>query len=169
MSCQSIAATVPLFEVRGERAGWSIWRSAVVAMLVVAWGVRFLAYATEELGLDGQLSVGLALLPLPRLFAFLARDVHPPLYYLILKAWLAVVGVNDVSARWLSVAAGTLTLALLYRFVASLAGARGGRGRIAGSCAGNDWRVGNCPRFQPGAPLFGRLGRRVARARSDRR
>src|SRR5579859_1149033 len=101
------------------------WRWIVVALLLVAWSIRLLAYWTPELGLDGQLSVGLALLPLPRLFGFLARDVHPPFFYLTLKAWLDLVGVNYLTARWLGVAAGTLTLVVLYRFVRSLAGPRG--------------------------------------------
>jgi hypothetical protein len=97
----------------------------VLALLFLAWGVRLLAYGTAELGLDGHLSVGLALLPVPRLLEFLARDVHPPFFYLTLKAWLRLVSVSYLSVRWIGVAAGTLTLAVLYRFVRSLAGPRG--------------------------------------------
>jgi hypothetical protein len=94
-------------------------------LIFLGWMVRVLAYGTEELGLDGHLSVGLALFPAPRLLSFLVRDVHPPFFYLMLKAWLDLVGANYLSARWISVAAGTLTLVALYRFVRSLAGPRG--------------------------------------------
>jgi hypothetical protein len=106
---------------RAFEAGWLF----AAALVCLGWAARLLAYGTEELGLDGHLSVGLALLPVPRLLGFLARDVHPPLFYLTLKAWLALVGVDYLSARWIGVAAGTLTLAMLYRFIRSLAGPRG--------------------------------------------
>lgn len=98
---------------------------AAIVLLLIAWGVRLVAYRTGELGLDGHLSVGLALQPIPRLLDFLSRDVHPPFFYLALKAWLVLVGANDASARWPGVAAGVLTLAMLTRLLTTLAGARG--------------------------------------------
>ena len=97
----------------------------VLIILLVGWDLRLVAYADGELGLDGHLSVGLALQPVGRLLSFLSRDVHPPLFYLLLKVWLGIVGVDPIGARWLSVAAGVLTLVLVYRLVASLAGPAG--------------------------------------------
>lgn len=44
----------------------------------------------EPLWYDETFSVLVARLPLDRLIAATAGDVHPPLYYLLLKAWLAV-------------------------------------------------------------------------------
>ena len=38
-------------------------------------------------------------------------DVHPPLYYLLLRYWSAVVGQSDVAARLPSAIFGILTVA----------------------------------------------------------
>ena len=49
-------------------------------------------------------SKGSALLPLT------ARDFNPPLYYLVLHAWMAIVGTSEVAMRSLSLAFFGLTL-----------------------------------------------------------
>jgi uncharacterized membrane protein len=82
-------------------------------MLLLAWAVGLVVYPAEELGLDGHLAAGPALLPIDRTLAFLARDVHPPLYYLALKAWLGPVGPAFAVARWSSLAGGVLALVYL--------------------------------------------------------
>jgi len=42
-------------------------------------------------------------------------DNHPPLYYLILKAWGDTFGYSEITIRMLSVIAGTLTIFIVYR------------------------------------------------------
>lgn len=49
----------------------------------------------------------------PALVATTANDVHPPLYYLVLKAWVHVAGRSLAGMRSLSVAASLVALALL--------------------------------------------------------
>lgn len=75
----------------------------VLAVVVVAAGVvaRFVA-APTPLWLDEALSVNLASLPPAELFSALRHDGHPPLYYLVLHGWMAVVGDGDVAVRSLS-------------------------------------------------------------------
>lgn len=46
----------------------------------------------QSLWFDEQYSLILASQPVPRLIALTAVDAHPPLYYLLLKAWLTIVG-----------------------------------------------------------------------------
>ncbi|HEY3079312.1 MAG TPA: glycosyltransferase family 39 protein [Chloroflexota bacterium] len=92
---------------------------------MLAWALGLVAYPSEELGLDGHLAAGLALLPIDRMLAFLAHDVHPPLYYLVLKGWLGFVGPSFAVARWPSLAGGLLALALVYRLGRGLVGSRG--------------------------------------------
>ncbi|HEV8636588.1 MAG TPA: glycosyltransferase family 39 protein [Chloroflexota bacterium] len=94
-------------------------------MLLLGWAVGLVVFPAGELGLDGHLAAGLALLPTDRMLAFLARDVHPPLYYLALKGWLALVGPGLAVARWPSLAGGLLALALAYRLGRGLTGRRG--------------------------------------------
>lgn len=46
----------------------------------------------------------------PNLLVVTAADIHPPLYYLLLKAWLFIVGTGPEEARLFSVLAGTLLI-----------------------------------------------------------
>jgi 4-amino-4-deoxy-L-arabinose transferase-like glycosyltransferase len=105
-----------------------MYLGGVLAVLLLAWAVGLVVFPAEELGLDGHLSAGLALLPDDRMLAFLARDVHPPLYYLVLKGWLELVGPAFAVARWPSLAGGLLALALVYRLGRGLVGRRGALG-----------------------------------------
>lgn len=45
---------------------------------------------------------------------FARADFHPPLYYLILKAWSGAVGTGEVGLRLLSVMAGLVTIYVVY-------------------------------------------------------
>jgi len=56
-------------------------------------------------------SKGSALLPLT------ARDFNPPLYYLVLHTWMAIVGSSEVAMRSLSLAFFGLTLYLVWRYM----------------------------------------------------
>jgi hypothetical protein len=70
-----------------------------------------LRFVTEsDLWLDEALSANIAALPVGDLFDALARDGHPPLYYLLLHGWMQVAGEGDVAVRALS---GLISLATL--------------------------------------------------------
>jgi len=47
-----------------------------------------------------------------------AADVHPLLYYSLLHGWMGLVGGSPLAARFLSVALGTVTVAILWRLAA---------------------------------------------------
>jgi mannosyltransferase len=47
-----------------------------------------------------------------------AADVHPLLYYLLLHGWMGLTGQSPLAVRFLSVALGMLTVALLWRLAA---------------------------------------------------
>ena len=99
---------------------------AVIALLALGCWLRLTILAGTELGLDGLLSVGIAHLRPLEILDFSLRDVHPPLYYLLLSLWLPLAGPSFPAARWPSVAAGVLALAVWYRLLAGL-----GDGRVA--------------------------------------
>jgi hypothetical protein len=44
-------------------------------------------------------------------------DVHPPLYYLVLKVWAALFGHTDLALRSFSVLFGILTILVVYRLI----------------------------------------------------
>ncbi|MEW5719471.1 MAG: glycosyltransferase family 39 protein, partial [Chloroflexota bacterium] len=55
-----------------------------------------------------------------------AADEHPPLHYWLLHFWNFVAGTNAFAGRFVSVAFGVLTIALLYRIGKRVGGAWGG-------------------------------------------
>ncbi|MCL4466650.1 MAG: glycosyltransferase family 39 protein [Chloroflexi bacterium] len=101
--------------------------SARAASLAGALLVLAAAYAVRLRGLNDWgfwYDEGHSLLvgnkPLPDLFATLANDVHPPLYFLLVRLWQQPFGDSEFALRWLSVLCGTLTVALVWRVAALL-------------------------------------------------
>jgi len=70
---------------------------------------------SSPLWLDEALSVNIARLPLGDLAEALRQDGHPPLYYVLLHGWMALVGEGDGAVRALSgiISLGTVPLAYL--------------------------------------------------------
>ena len=83
--------------------GAPTWVVALVA-LAVAGGVALRFLTRSQLWLDEALSVNIAKVPLGQLPNALRHDGSPPLYYLLLHWWIAVVGAGDVAVRALSAA-----------------------------------------------------------------
>jgi 4-amino-4-deoxy-L-arabinose transferase-like glycosyltransferase len=94
-------------------------------MLLLAWAVHWHTFSRLELGLDGALTVDLARSPLGDMLAFNARDVHPPLFFAILKGWLWLSGLHYLTAKYLAIAASLPALPLLYQLGRRLLPARG--------------------------------------------
>ncbi len=110
----------------GERSGqpWPVALLAVVLACLVATGVVARFVAPPELWLDEAQSVAIARLPLPDLFAALEQDGSPPLYYLLLHAWMAAFGTSATAVRALSTVISVLTLPLAWHVARRLAGRR---------------------------------------------
>lgn len=51
---------------------------------------------------------------------FSPGDFHPPLYYLILKIWMSLVGSSEMAARMISVVFGSATIWVVYKIAKSL-------------------------------------------------
>ncbi|HEX2192595.1 MAG TPA: glycosyltransferase family 39 protein [Acidimicrobiales bacterium] len=86
----------------------SRWQLAAVTVIAVGVAVRFAA--RSNMWLDEVLSVNIARLPLGEIPDALRRDGAPPLYYLLLHGWTAVVGTGTLAVRALS---GIFALAAL--------------------------------------------------------
>jgi len=56
----------------------------------------------------------------------LAHDRHPPLYFVALRGWRSLAGDSLLALRYLSIAAGVLTVAVAYRIGADVFGRRAG-------------------------------------------
>jgi uncharacterized membrane protein len=95
---------------------------ALLAILLLAFGLRMVGLGAGSLWYDETVSVHLAGKDLPALVAHTARDIHPPGYYLLLHAWLrpfapaaqGAGGANEFAAAFFSLFFGLLLVALAY-------------------------------------------------------
>lgn len=85
--------------------------------------------------LDEAITVDIARLPPGELLAALRHDGHPPLYYLLLHLWMAVVGDGDRSVRALSGACSLATLPLVWAAAVRIGRGRRGSALVALSLA----------------------------------
>lgn len=111
-----------------DRAGraFTIVVGALVAAAVI---VRFTA--TQALWLDEAQSVAIARLPLSgsgtTMWDGLLQDGSPPLYYLLLHGWIAVVGESTLAVRSLSALVNIAAAWPLYLLARRVIGERGAR------------------------------------------
>ncbi len=92
----------------------------VVAILLLAFALRLYRLADSNIWWDEGWSVWLARQDPWSIALRTAADEHPPLHYLLLHFWDAIVGESAFAVRFSSLALGTLTVALLYRMGRSM-------------------------------------------------
>jgi len=85
----------------------------LAGILLLAGFLRFYGLGAESLWLDEATSLVVADNAPAQVVAITAEDIHPPLYYLILRAWL-VFGRTEAALRSLSAVIGVLSVAALY-------------------------------------------------------
>lgn len=98
----------------------SRYRVTITLLALLGFALRLHRLDFQPLWGDEGWSFYFAAFSLPELLAQTARDIHPPLYYLLLKGWLAWLGNGPETARLLSVATGTLLIPLTYAAAARL-------------------------------------------------
>ena len=86
----------------------------LVTLLVAGAAVRAHRLAEESLWLDEAASVMIAEQSVPWLLAETAFDVHPPLYYLALHAWMPLAGRSEGAVRALSIVFDLLTVLVVF-------------------------------------------------------
>lgn len=109
------------------RAFFSTPRVWLVLILLIAWGLRLYHLDTMSLWWDESLSWDRATNSLANILNntiliqnIVTRDLHPPLYFLLLHFFILVVGTTEFALRFLSAFANELTLALMYPLAARL-------------------------------------------------
>ncbi|MDR7484288.1 MAG: glycosyltransferase family 39 protein [Armatimonadota bacterium] len=99
------------------------WRAAGLVLFVLAVVLRVVALDAKALWFDETVSVLFASLPVARaLLVIGANDPHPPLYYLLLHAWMGVFGDGETAVRSLSVFLGAPVVLLTWLFGRRLLG-----------------------------------------------
>ncbi len=112
----------------GGRTGRRRWprRAWPAAVTLVAWAARLWRLDHRPLWWDEGISVYLAHQGTAAILADRAGDVHPPLYFVLLKGWTALVGPSVVAGRLFSVLPATLAVPALAAVGTRLAGRRVG-------------------------------------------
>ena len=87
------------------------WFWALVCILGLAYALRLIGLVSESLWIDEGYSLALARYSVQEIVQGTVSDQHPPLYYLLLHAWLRV-GCSLFQLRYLSVLIGTLGVAV---------------------------------------------------------
>ncbi len=101
----------------------------VTVCVLVAATFRLPGIGSRSLWGDEAYSLAFAAQPAWRIVSiaiFGAADVHPPLYYLLLKTWLTLFGSSDLAARSLSLVLGCCAVAGIFLLGRQLLGRVGG-------------------------------------------
>ena len=87
-----------------------------ISILWLAFALRVWKLDTQSLWYDEGYSVYLGMhLPLGQVIDLTVQDIVPPLYYLLLRAWLPLAGISEYALRFLSVLFGVVAVALAAR------------------------------------------------------
>src|SRR5687768_1242680 len=86
----------------------------LMLVLLLGAGLRFHNLETQSLWNDEGNSVVMTQKPIPQIIADSSVDIHPPGYYLLLKAWSALTGRSEFALRFFSALAGVITIAAVY-------------------------------------------------------
>lgn len=82
----------------------------------LSFTLRLFLLDAQSLWWDEAISLHLATSTVADLLADRAAHIHPPLYFLLLKGWVALAGTSAFSVRFFSVWFNTLLVAAVYAF-----------------------------------------------------
>jgi mannosyltransferase len=96
-------------DINGSSRGLYLqWEGKIIfiifALIIVASVVvRFFRLGSRELWLDETYSALLANMPFKQMLQYIMGDVHPPLFYVLLWAWVRLAGDSEAALRLFSV------------------------------------------------------------------
>ncbi|MEE9618287.1 MAG: glycosyltransferase family 39 protein, partial [Anaerolineae bacterium] len=82
--------------------------------LLLAFALRLYRLDGQSIWVDEGISLHLATSSLVEIIANRAANIHPPLYFFLLKGWMTLAGNSIFSARFLSAMASLLQVAAVY-------------------------------------------------------
>jgi 4-amino-4-deoxy-L-arabinose transferase-like glycosyltransferase len=84
------------------------------AILLLATALRFYKIDAQSLWYDEGNSARIAERSIQLIVEGAAGDIHPPLYYILLKFWRGIFGANEAGLRSFSVVCGVLTVVFAF-------------------------------------------------------
>ncbi len=100
--------------------------AALVAILALAAVLRGYLIGAQSLWADEMSSLVTAVKPVPQLLYDISNEIHPPLYHLTLKVWIALFGTSEAGIRSLSAVFGLALVLLTYLLGVRLLGRKAG-------------------------------------------
>lgn len=85
-----------------------------VLLLLAGFALRLYRLDYQSIWWDEGISLHLATSSVGEIVLDRLNNIHPPLYFFILKSWLALVGVTPFTGRYLSVLAAFAQIAVLF-------------------------------------------------------
>ncbi|MHB1005529.1 MAG: glycosyltransferase family 39 protein [Chloroflexota bacterium] len=111
--------------VGNARAGRTLfYMVALLALLAFAFALRLWDIGGRGLWYDEAFSVRMARLPFAAMVQATAQDIHPPLYYALLKGWMWLAGDGEAALRLLSAIFGVMGVLFAYQLGTEMAGRR---------------------------------------------
>jgi len=107
---------------------------AIILVTLLGGWLRFRGLAAAEFWYDEAFSALLVRRDWGEMWGLIAQDVHPPLYYTLLKVWAELFGHSAFALRSLSAFFGTLLIPITWNFVRKSFG--NGRGWVPLAAAG---------------------------------
>ncbi len=92
--------------------GWALWIALLIVLL--AFALRLHKLDAQSLWYDEGNSARIAERSVQLILEGAAGDIHPPLYYLLLKVWRLGAGGSEMALRSLSAFASVLTVAVIF-------------------------------------------------------
>lgn len=86
----------------------------LIAILLIGFLLRIYNLTFESFWYDEIFSAKIATFSFSEIIRITAIDVHPPLYYILLKIWISIFPNNDFFIRLLSVAFSISSISLVY-------------------------------------------------------
>ena len=93
------------------------WMFGVIIIAVMGAFLRVYNINAKEFWYDEAFTARMTENSFGQIIDLSAKDVHPPLYYLTVKAWTSVSGTSDLGFRSLSVLFGVLLISATYYLV----------------------------------------------------
>src|SRR5258708_38018364 len=105
---------IPLNSRTREQLTRQIVKLLPLVVILLATVLRFHLLGHQSFWNDEGNTLRLVERPIPTLLENASHDIHPPGYYLALKAWWLLTGDSEFALRAFSALAGVLTVACVY-------------------------------------------------------
>ncbi len=98
----------------------AVYLAAIALAVVLSTAIKLRFAGARELWLDETYSAYLAVQPWSKMLEFTRGDVHPPLYYILLKLWACVFSSTPISLRMFSLVTNLCSIPLFFHLATAL-------------------------------------------------